>query len=109
MKNKIDRMNYFCVIPAKILQDKKLPDKAKILYGFISGLSNKKGYCYAENEYLEDLLDCSQPTLSRLFSALEKGGHIKREVLRDANQQVVERRIYLSEAYMTLVVAEENK
>lgn len=62
--------NYYAIIPANVRYDKNLKDKAKLLYGEITSLSNKDGYCWATNRYFAELYDVSTTTLSTLIKNL---------------------------------------
>ena len=86
--------NWIAVIPAFILYDTKLSDKDKIVYSVISNLTHEKGYCWASNKYIADLLGCSPLTISRSVSNLNKLGHIKNTVSRTADG--TDRKIILS-------------
>lgn len=68
--------NYYATIPANVRYDKSLPDGAKLLYGEITALSNKEGFCWATNEYFSKLYETSDRTISRWVSALSDAGHI---------------------------------
>lgn len=46
---------YFYFIPA-IVAESSLSDKAILLYGLITSLSDRNGYCTASNEYLASKL-----------------------------------------------------
>jgi hypothetical protein len=70
---------YFAFIPASVLYDKKIPANAKLLYGTIASLCNKKGYCWAGNAYLAQLYDTSERTIANLITALRNAGHISVE------------------------------
>lgn len=88
--------NYYAVIPAEVRYDKKLKDKAKLLYGEISALCNKDGTCWASNSYFANLYGLRKETISRLLSCLEQQGYIKINIEYDKNSKQVKRRlIYL--------------
>ena len=56
--------------------DKNVPAGAKLLYGEISTLCNKEGYCWAGNAYFAELYRTSERTVINWINALSKGGHI---------------------------------
>lgn len=90
------RPGYYAVIPADVRYDDGIPPNAKLLYGEISALIGKDGFCYASNAYFMNLYGFSEPTISRLISQLEKAGYIKRELEKDEKGQVKRRKLYLS-------------
>lgn len=90
------RPSYYAVIPADVRYDEGIPPNAKLLYGEISALVGKDGFCYASNAYFMKLYGFSDPTISRLISQLEKAGYIRREIEKDNSGQVKRRKLYLS-------------
>ena len=76
----IEKPNYYAVIPAEVRYDEKLKDKAKLLYGEISALCNKDGYCYATNRYFAELYNVSLTTISLLIKNLVDRGYIANEI-----------------------------
>ena len=90
------RPSYYAVIPADVRYDDGIPPNAKLLYGEISALIGKDGFCYASNAYFMKLYGFSDPTISRLISQLEKAGYIRREMEKGSNGQVRRRKLYLS-------------
>lgn len=58
-------------IPDSVLC-KKISPSAKILYANLLLLSHKKGYCFASNKYLGELLNVTPRTITRLISVLTK-------------------------------------
>ena len=88
------RANYFAIIPAYIRYNKELKFGERLMYGEITALSNKEGYCYAKNKYFADLYDVSQSTISRWISHLAEINSIKVEIIRKENKEIIERRIY---------------
>ena len=75
-----ERPNYYAVIPADVRYDNDLKDKAKLLYGEISALSNQYGYCYASNKYFANLYKVSTTTISTLIKNLIDCGYIESEI-----------------------------
>ena len=74
--------NYYANIPANVRYDKQLPPNAKLLYGELTALSNREGFCWAGNDYFSELYDVSTETISRWISALKKGGYIEVELFK---------------------------
>jgi len=90
--------NYYAVIPASVRYDKSLPMGARLLYGEITALSNKEGYCWASNNYFAELYETSKDTVSRWISALVKQGHVEIELIyKPSSKEIQSRRIYIVE------------
>lgn len=87
----MENMNWAAVIPARFIIAKDISSTQKLLLGLISSLSNLKGYCFASNEYLAQLLDSSKVTISHAISDLEAKGYIGRIIYRNDKQQVEQR------------------
>ena len=82
--------NYYAIIPAEVRYSSLKPN-AKLLYGEITALSGKLGYCYATNNYFADLYGVSKNTISSWISDLKKLGFITVDVERNSNKQIVKR------------------
>ena len=54
----------------------------------ISALCNKKGCCWATNDYFEKLYECSKITVIRAINALKENGYIK--VIRKNRQRIIQ-------------------
>ena len=76
MEKLFDTPGYWAVIPADVRYDERIPPNAKLLYGEISALCNREGYCWAKNEYFAQLFGWSVKSVTRLVSALRDGGYI---------------------------------
>lgn len=84
--------NYFAIIPAEVRYDNNLKDKAKLLYGEITALSDKNGYCYASNKYFADLYNVSITTISLLIKNLIDNGYIESEIIyKDNSKEILNR------------------
>ena len=70
---------YYAVIPILILQDSRLKANAKLLYGQISALASKEGYCWAGDEKLSKDVGISKGSVKGLLKNLENIGYISRE------------------------------
>ena len=88
---------YYAIIPANVRYDKRLKAMERILYGEITALANKMGYCTAKNKYFGDLYDVHQNTAGGWINRLEKFGYIRTELIYDG-KQIIGRRIYISDA-----------
>ena len=90
-----NRPGYFAVIPADVRYDPKIPPNAKLLYGEISALIGKDGFCYASNTYFSELYGLTAKSISRLIGSLEKEKYISTILDHDKFGKVERRRIYL--------------
>lgn len=97
----MEKPSYYSVMPASVRYDETLCPQAKLLYGEITCLANKYGYCTASNAHFAELYDKSKRTAETWIRQLAQAGHIRTEVLRDANGEVQERRIWLAEKVHT--------
>lgn len=90
------RPGYYAIIPADVRYDDRIPPNAKLLYGEISALIGKDGFCFATNQYFAEIYGFAPVTIARLVSKLEENGYIRRKMERDKSGQVVRRKLYLS-------------
>ncbi len=92
MPDERNKQGYFYIIPA-ILVENSSATKA-LLYGLITSLANKDGFCWASNSFLADKLGVKPTTISHYISDLEKGGWLHREVdPKEGNK----RKIYITD------------
>jgi hypothetical protein len=82
--------NYYAIIPAEVRYSNLKPN-AKLLYGEITALSGKLGYCYATNNYFADLYGVSKNTISSWISDLKKLGFINVILERNNKKQIIKR------------------
>jgi DNA-binding transcriptional regulator YhcF (GntR family) len=85
-----EKPNYYAIIPSNVRYSSLKPN-AKLLYGEITALSNKLGYCYASNSYFADLYGVSKNTVSRWLSDLNKLGFITIKIERNSNKEITKR------------------
>ena len=98
MKNK---EGYYMVIPASVWESNLNP-KAILCYGHITVLSNKGGFCYANNKYFEKVLDASTTSVGRYLNQLEDLGLIKRVLIyKEGSKEIEQRKIYLNTGIFT--------
>ena len=97
MKENENRIGYYSVIPATVLYNKELKANEKLLYAIITSLACKEGFCFATNEYLAKKLGVNRKTVSNWITHLEEKKFIIKEVIRNENQQVIKRKIYLND------------
>ena len=93
--SKKEQPNYYAIIPATVRYDTNLKSAEKLLYGEITSLANKNGYCYAQNKYFADLYNVTAVSISRWISHLQELGYIKTEIIRNENKEIISRNIYI--------------
>jgi len=79
---------YYIIITHSIYTDKEINDGAKLLYGLILSLSQKDGYCYAENEYLSDTLGKSKRTINYYLEALVNKKYIYIDFYKKTSRRI---------------------
>lgn len=97
MKEHENRKGYYSVIPTTVLYNKELKANEKLLYEIITSLACKEGYCFASNEYLVKKLGVNCKTVSSWITHLEEKKFIIREVIKNENQRILKRKIYLND------------
>lgn len=95
MMNEEMQPHYYMNIPAFVWDDTDLLRKPKaiLLYGHISTLANKKGYCWATNDYFAKQLKVDKRTVIDYVNLLIEKGYIKRKIFHKENSKEVEKRI----------------
>lgn len=83
---------YYAIIPANVRYDSRLKPNAKLLYGEITALSNKEGFCWAKNEYFADLYKLSERNIQRLICNLKDAGYLE---IKIDQTSINTRKIYL--------------
>ena len=91
-----EKPSYYANIPANVRYSNLKPN-AKLLYGEITALSNKLGYCFASNNYFAELYGVSKNTVSRWISDLNKLGFITVQIERNSNKEIIKRIIGIAQ------------
>lgn len=97
MKENQEKVGYYSVIPATVLYNKELKANEKLLYAIITSLACKEGYCFASNKYLAEKLDVNPKTISSWISDLKNKNFIVVELIRNENNQIIQRKIYVDD------------
>lgn len=90
----MENPNYYAIIPAKVRYDNELKANEKLLYGEITALSNKEGYCNARNTYFAKIYGKHKDTIQEWISKLKQRGYIETQIIKNDLGRVEERRIY---------------
>lgn len=85
--------SYYAIIPANVRYDKRLKANEKLLYGEITSLSNKNGYCWASNKYFADLYGVTNQAVSKWIKDLKDIGYIEINYIYKDNSKEIEKRI----------------
>ena len=87
--------SYYAIIPANVRYSNLKPN-TKLLYGEITALASKEGYCFASNRYFADLYDVTKNTISSWVTDLNKEGFVTVQIIKEGNQ-VIQRRIGITQ------------
>lgn len=71
----MEQPSYYAVIPAHV-RYADISANAKLLFGEITALSSKEGYCWASNKYFGDLYGVGAKTVSDWVAELRDAGFI---------------------------------
>ena len=85
--NEENRPSYYAIIPSEVRYCEELKYPERLLYGEITALSGKEGYCFATNKYFAELYHVIPGTISRWVSHLERLGFIKTEIITDERKR----------------------
>ena len=89
-------VNYYVIIPERVLHDNRLTPLARLIYGELAALANINGFAWISNQKIANKYDVSLATIKRSLSLLKDFGYIKTEVFYKENSKEVERRnIYI--------------
>jgi len=88
---------YYSILTADVRYHDKLSPFDKLLYSDITALTNKNGYCNASNKYFSKVFNKSIRAISRSISTLSDNSLITATLIRDENNEIVERKIYLNQ------------
>lgn len=87
--------NYYAIIPADVRYDERLTPNAKLLYGEITALSNKKGFCFATNKYFSELYKVSKVSISKWINQLIEFEYLNAQYELDENK-ISTRKLFLN-------------
>lgn len=86
--------SFWSVIPDCVLSATNIKANAKLLYAKVTSLQSARGYCFATNKYLAEGLGVAPDTVTRLLKDLSDAGYLRLEIIKGADNQIVERRIF---------------
>lgn len=92
--------SYYAIIPANVRYDKELCPNAKLLYGEISALCKKEGYCWSSNDYFAELYDVSKKSISTWISQLVNSSYIQKQIVyKQGTKEILMRKLYISDGF----------
>lgn len=99
--SKENEPSFYAVIPANVRYCKDITSSSKLLYGEITSLCHKEGYCWASNSYFAELYGVSIKTVSTWVKELITFGFISSEIVyKEGTNEIVSRYLRLC-AYPT--------
>jgi hypothetical protein len=92
MENNNVTPSYYAIIPAMVRYDEDLTPNAKLLYGEITCLTSREGYCWAHNKYFAELYNVSSRTITLWIGQLISKGYLKSELVYQEDSCAVDKR-----------------
>jgi DnaD/phage-associated family protein len=103
-----EKPNYFAIIPATVRYDNNLKANEKLLYGEITALCNKEGFCWATNKYFADLYDVENETISRWITNLINNNYLDVQYQNDNRRLLIIKSIPIDQKINTLLIKKSN-
>lgn len=97
---KNEEIEQYIKLPIRILKDKNLTDKQKLIFGSIITLAGKTGVCFASNSYLAKIHGCDERTVIRTINKLVKLSYISRKLIHldsDTKKRVIKRELTIND------------
>ncbi len=101
--NEQNTPSYYAIIPSEVRYCEELKYAERLLYGEITALAGREGYCFATNKYFAELYNVIPGTISRWISHLENLGFVNIEIIKDNRNQILERRIYINDIHRDFI------
>lgn len=101
--NEQNKTSYYAIIPSEVRYCEELKFAERLLYGEITALAGKEGYCFATNKYFAELYHVIPGTISRWISHLESLGFVKVVIIKSKKNQIIQRRIYINDNYRNFI------
>ena len=84
---------YYAIFPADLRYDKDRRPNEKLLYGEITALSDKHGYCWATNRYFAELYEVTPKCVSKWINHLIEKGYLFSKIIYEEDGKTVSQRI----------------
>jgi hypothetical protein len=97
---------YYAIITANVRYDEKITLGAKMMYGEITALSSKEGFCWASNEYFAKLYKVHRNTIQNWIKSLKESGYIRLDTKQ--SQSGSYRKIYLIPQSQKFVIGQSQ-
>lgn len=94
-------IRFDAVLPSHLIFNKSITPHAKLFYPVIRNLCNTCGYCWANNNYLSELMGVSDRNIRRWLSELQEQGYIDVDLGKPSEN--TDRKIYISERFKKII------
>ena len=92
------KKSYYAIIPATVRYDKRLTPNAKLLYGEITALCEKEGYCWAKNSYFAELYNVNKSSISKWVSQLIEYKYIYSYIIyKENSKEILQRQLFITD------------